>query len=63
MPRGIEVVDGDLETALRKFKKISNETRQEKKRHYFYLRPGLAKREKSKNAQKKLQSKKNKNRY
>jgi len=40
-----------LEKALRKFKKICFEVEQEARKHEYYLRPGLKKIQKSKNAQ------------
>ncbi len=52
MARGVSV-DGDLEYALKKFKRISNETKKDTKRHEYYLRPGLRKKEKIKEARKK----------
>lgn len=51
MSRGIQV-EGDLEKALKKFKRISNETKRDTKRHEFYLRPGLRRKEKMKEAAK-----------
>ncbi|MGL4647360.1 MAG: 30S ribosomal protein S21 [Mycoplasmoidaceae bacterium] len=53
MPK-IEVRNGDVEQALRNFKRITSETRKNSKRHEFYLRPGLRKKEKEKAAEKKL---------
>ena len=52
MPK-IIVRDGDVEQALRNFKRITSETRKNCKRHEFYLRPGLRKKEKEKLAAKK----------
>lgn len=46
-------VEADLEIALKKFKRISNETKRDFKKHEFYLRPGLRRMEKEKEAQKK----------
>ncbi|WP_031489187.1 30S ribosomal protein S21 [Ureaplasma canigenitalium] len=51
MSRGV-LVEGDLEKALKKFKRISNETKRDSKRHEYYLRPGLRKKEKTKEASK-----------
>lgn len=51
MPKVI-VKNGDLNDALKKFSRITSETRKAKSRHDFYLRPGLRKKEKSKLAQK-----------
>ncbi|WP_027119941.1 30S ribosomal protein S21 [[Mycoplasma] testudinis] len=56
MPK-IEVKDGDLEAALRKFKRISSETKRSTTRHEYHLRPGLRKREKQKLARKRMQKK------
>ncbi len=53
MPK-IEVRNGDVEQALRNFKRVTSETRKNSKRHEFYLRPGLRKKEKEKAAAKKL---------
>lgn len=50
--RGVIVEDNDLEKALKKFKRISNETKKDSKRHEYYLRPGLRRKEKSKEARK-----------
>lgn len=47
------VVNNDLETAMKEFKRISSEIRRTKKKYDYYLRPGLKAREKSKNAVKK----------
>lgn len=52
MPK-IIVRDGDVDQALRNFKRITSETRKNSKRHEFYLRPGLRKKEKEKLAAKK----------
>lgn len=51
MSRGINV-DGDLEKAIKRFKRISNETKRDTKRHQFYLRPGLRLKEKAKESRK-----------
>ncbi|MCV3743693.1 30S ribosomal protein S21 [Ureaplasma sp. ES3154-GEN] len=51
MSRGVSV-EGDLEKALKKFKRISNETKKDSKRHEYHLRPGLRKKEKIKEANK-----------
>lgn len=56
MPK-IEVKDGDLEGALRRFKRISSETKRAAMRHEYHLRPGLRKREKQKLARKRMQKK------
>ncbi|MBQ6970475.1 30S ribosomal protein S21 [bacterium] len=48
----IVVKDGDLNTAMKKFSRITAETRRARQSHLFYLRPGLKAKEKSKNAQK-----------
>ena len=53
MPK-IEVRNGDVEQALRNFKRITSETRKKSKRQEFYLRPGLRQKEKEKAAAKKL---------
>ncbi|GAA5414431.1 30S ribosomal protein S21 [Ureaplasma ceti] len=52
MSRGVIVEENDLEKALKKFKRISNETKRDSKRHEYYLRPGLRRKEKSKEARK-----------
>ncbi|MEF9985038.1 MAG: 30S ribosomal protein S21 [Malacoplasma sp.] len=52
MPK-VEVKNGDIETALRNFKRITSETEKSRKKHEFYLRPGLRKKEKEKAAAKK----------
>ncbi len=52
MPK-IIVRDGDVEQALRNFKRITSETRKNCKRHEYYLRPGLRRAEKEKLAAKK----------
>lgn len=56
MPK-IEVKDGDLEGALRRFKRISSETKRAAMQHEYHLRPGLRKREKQKLARKRMQKK------
>lgn len=53
MSRGIVVENGDLEKAIKKFKRIANETKKDSKRHKYYLRPGLRAKEKSKEASRK----------
>lgn len=53
MPK-IDVRNGDVEQALRNFKRITSETRKNSKRHEFHLRKGLRKKEKEKAAAKKL---------
>ena len=50
----VAVRNGDVEQALRNFKRITSETRKNSKRHEFYLRPGLRQKEKEKAAAKKL---------
>ncbi|MDE6473312.1 MAG: 30S ribosomal protein S21 [Ureaplasma sp.] len=52
MSRGIIVENGDVEKALKRFKRIANETKRDSKRHEYYLRPGLRKKEKEKEARK-----------
>lgn len=52
MPK-VEVKNGDLESALKNFKRITSETEKSKKKHEFYLRPGLRRKEKEKAAAKK----------
>lgn len=52
MPK-VEVKNGDLEAALKSFKRITSETEKCRKRHEFYLRPGLRAKEKEKAAAKK----------
>ncbi|MDR1991872.1 MAG: 30S ribosomal protein S21 [Mycoplasmataceae bacterium] len=51
MPK-IIVKDGELNEALKRFSRITSETRRIAKRHEFYLRPGLRAKEKSKEARK-----------
>lgn len=46
-------VETDLEQAIKRFKRISNETRRDFRKHIFYLRPGLRRMEKEKEALKK----------
>ena len=48
----IIVKDGDINDAMKKFSRVSAETRKTKQRHEYYLRPGLKAKEKSKEAQK-----------
>lgn len=52
MPK-VEVKNGDIEMALKSFKRITSETEKCCKRHEFYLRPSLRKKEKEKAAAKK----------
>lgn len=52
MSRSVIVEDNDVERALKKFKRIANETKKDTKRHEYYLRPGLRRKEKSKEARK-----------
>jgi small subunit ribosomal protein S21 len=49
MPK-IIVKDGQLAEALKKFSRITSETKRAAKRHEYYLRPGLRAKEKSKMA-------------
>ena len=51
MSRGVSV-EGDLEKALKKFKRISNETKKDSKRHEYYLSPRIRLKEKIKEANK-----------
>ncbi|MDR0739774.1 MAG: 30S ribosomal protein S21 [Mycoplasmataceae bacterium] len=51
MPK-IIVKDGELNEALKRFSRITAETRRVAKRHEYYLRPGLRAKEKSKEARK-----------
>jgi ribosomal protein S21 len=51
MSRGVSV-EGDLEKALKKFKRISNETKKDSKRHEYYLSPRIRRKEKIKEANK-----------
>lgn len=50
--RTIIVEDGDVEKAIKRFKRIANETKRDTKRHEYYLRPGLRLKEKQKAARK-----------
>lgn len=52
MSRTIIVEDNDVEKAIKRFKRIANETKRDTKRHEFYLRPGLKLKEKRKAARK-----------
>lgn len=52
MSRTIIVEDGDVEKAIKRFKRIANETKRDTKRHEYYLRPGLRLKEKQKAARK-----------
>ncbi|QZX49412.1 30S ribosomal protein S21 [Mycoplasma sp. E35C] len=56
MPK-VEVKDGDLELALRKFKRVASETKRSFLRHEYHLRKGIRRREKQKAARKRLQKK------
>ncbi len=47
------IVDGELELAIKRFKRIANETRRDFRKHEYYLRPGLRRMEKQKLARKK----------
>ncbi|MGL4948338.1 MAG: 30S ribosomal protein S21 [Mycoplasma sp.] len=47
------VVEADLEISLKKFKRILNETKRDFRKHEYYLRPGLRRMEKEKEALKK----------
>jgi small subunit ribosomal protein S21 len=51
MPK-VQVKDGELVDALKRFSRITSETRRAAKRHEYYLRPGLRAKEKSKEARK-----------
>jgi small subunit ribosomal protein S21 len=51
MPK-VVVKDGELNEALKRFSRITAETRRVAKRHEYYLRPGLRAKEKSKEARK-----------
>lgn len=42
----------NIENTLRKFKRVSSDTKREARKREYYLRPGLKKKEKSKEAQK-----------
>lgn len=46
----VVVKDGDLNDAMKKFGRIASETRKIHQKHTYYLRPGLRKKEKSKEA-------------
>ncbi|GHU34122.1 hypothetical protein FACS1894218_2650 [Bacilli bacterium] len=48
----IVVKNGEVNEALKKFTRITSETRRASKRHEYYLRPGLRAKEKSKEARK-----------
>ncbi|MDR0825972.1 MAG: 30S ribosomal protein S21 [Mycoplasmataceae bacterium] len=48
----IVVKNGEVNEALKKFTRITAETRRSSKRHEYYLRPGLRAKEKSKEARK-----------
>ncbi|MDE5617315.1 MAG: 30S ribosomal protein S21 [Ureaplasma sp.] len=52
MSRTIIVEDNDVEKALKRFKRIANETKRDTRRHEYYLRPGLRLKEKQKLARK-----------
>lgn len=56
MPK-IEVKDGDLELALRKFKRVASETKRSFLKHEYHLRKGVKRREKEKAARKRLPKK------
>lgn len=43
----IIVEDGNLDLALKKFKRVSAETKRNQQRHEYYLRPGLRLKEKA----------------
>lgn len=43
----IIVEDGNLDLALKKFKRVSAETKHNQQRHEYYLRPGLRLKEKA----------------
>jgi small subunit ribosomal protein S21 len=49
MPKVI-VKEGQLNEALKKFSRITSETKRAARRHEYYLRPGLREKEKSKMA-------------
>jgi small subunit ribosomal protein S21 len=51
MPK-VVVKNGELNEALKRFSRITAETRRVAKRHEYYLRPGLRAKEKSKEARK-----------
>lgn len=46
----VVVKDGELNEALKKFSRITSETRRTARKHEYYLRPGLRAKEKSKEA-------------
>ncbi|MBO6021803.1 30S ribosomal protein S21 [bacterium] len=46
MPK-ILVEDGNLDLALKKFKRVADETKRNYQRHEYYLRPGLRLKEKA----------------
>ena len=46
----VEVVDGNLSMAMKKFTRIMSETRKTARNYTFYLRPGLKAKEKQKMA-------------
>lgn len=46
----VAVKDGELNDALKKFSRITSETRRTARKHEYYLRPGLRAKEKSKEA-------------
>ncbi len=48
----IVVKNGDINDALRKFSRITSETKRVAKKHEYYLRPGLRMKEKQKEARK-----------
>lgn len=52
MSRTIIVEDNDVEKALKRFKRIANETKRDTRRHEYYLRPGLRLKQKQKLARK-----------
>lgn len=52
MSKTVNIENGDLEKGIKKFRRIANETKRDTKRHDFYLRPGLRKKEKQKEARK-----------
>ncbi len=47
------IVENDLEQAIKRFKRIANETRRDFRKHEYYLRPGLRRMEKKKESLKK----------
>ncbi len=50
MAREVKVENGDVELAIKRFKRIANETKRDTKRHQYYLRPGLRRIEREKEA-------------